>query len=79
MVKLDPALRPNIKDILKIDFVYERAVELIDKFKWEENENLKGIKELQKEIKQVHIHTNIVDELELKWLIDAKMLYEYCD
>ena len=79
MVKLDPARRPNIKDILKIDFVYERAVELIDKFKWEENENIKGIKELQKEIKQVHIHTNIVDETELKWLIDAKMLYEYCD
>ena len=44
MVKLDPARRPNIKDILKIDFVYERAVELIDKFKWEENENIKGIK-----------------------------------
>ena len=43
MLKKDPERRPNCEDILSLDFMYEKTLQLIDKCNWKENEAFKKL------------------------------------
>ena len=49
MLKKDPERRATLKDIITLDFVYEKIENLLDRFDWWKY--YEGIKELKKEVK----------------------------
>ena len=77
MLKKDPERRATCEDILSLDFMYEKTVQLIEKCNWKENETFKAILEdLKTKAKPCYLFLNILSEKNNKLLRDARKISE---
>ena len=75
MLKKDPDRRANIEDILTLDFMYEKTVQLIEKCNWKENETFKTIiEDLKNKIKPCYLFLDIISEKNYLLLKDARKI-----
>ena len=80
MLKKDPDRRPACEDILTLDFMYEKTVELIKKCNWTENETFKNILEdLKSKNRQCYLFVNLLSEKNNLLLKDARKISEVTD
>ena len=80
MLKKDPDRRPACEDILSLDFMYEKTVELIKKCNWTENETFKNILEdLKNKTRQCYLFVNLLSEKNNLLLKDARKISEVTD
>jgi serine/threonine protein kinase len=80
MLKKDPDRRPACEDILTLDFMYEKTVELIKKCNWTENETFKNILEdLKRKTRQCYLFVNLLSEKNNLLLKDARKISEVTD
>jgi serine/threonine protein kinase len=80
MLKKDPDRRPACEDILTLDFMYEKTVELIKKCNWTENETFKNILEdLKSKTRQCYLFVNLLSEKNNLLLKDARKISEVTD
>ena len=80
MLKKDPDRRPACEDILSLDFMYEKTVELIKKCNWTENETFKNILEdLKSKTRQCYLFVNLLSEKNNLLLKDARKISEVTD
>ena len=77
MLKKDPDRRPNCEDILTLDFMYEKTVQLIEKCNWKDNETFKEILEdLKKKTRPCYLFLDILSEKHNLLLKDARKIAE---
>ena len=76
MLKKDPERRATLKDIITLDFVYEKIENLLDRFDWWKY--YEGIKELKKEVKPCYLFMELLSEESFKYLSDASKIFIYC-
>ena len=76
MLKRDPARRATLKEIITLDFIYEKIENLLNKFNWWNY--YKGIKELKKEVKPCYLFMDLLSEESIKYLSDASKIFIYC-
>ena len=80
MLKKDPDRRPACEDILTLDFMYEKTVELIKKCNWTENETFKNIlADLKSKTRQCYLFVNLLSEKNNLLLKDARKISEVTD
>ena len=77
MLKKDPERRATCEDILSLDFMYEKTVQLIEKCNWKDNETFKKIiEELKTKAKPCYLFLNILSEENNLLLGDARRINE---
>jgi serine/threonine protein kinase len=77
MLKKDPERRPNCEDILSLDFMYEKTIQLIDKCNWKENETFKKLlDDLKNKVKPCYLFLDILSEKNNILLRDARKISE---
>jgi len=76
MIKKDPERRATLKDIITLDFIYEKIENLLNKFDWWKY--FEGIKELKKEVKPCYLFMDLLSEESLNYLSDASKIFIYC-
>ena len=76
MLKKDPERRATLKDIITLDFIYEKIDKLLSKFDWWKY--FEGIKELKDEIKPCYLFMELLSEESLKYLSDSSKIFIYC-
>ena len=76
MLKRDPQRRATLKEIITLDFIYEKIENLINKFDWWKY--FESIKELKKEVKPCYQFIELLSEESLKYLSDASKIFIYC-
>ena len=77
MLRKDPEIRPNCEDILTLDFMYEKTVQLIEKCNWKDNETFKEILEdLKKKARPCYLFLDILSEKNNLLLRDARKIAE---
>ena len=77
MLKKDPERRPNCEDILSLDFMYEKTIQLIDKCNWKENETfIKLLDDLKSKVKPCYLFLDILSEKDNLLLKDARKISE---
>ena len=75
MLKKDPERRANCEEILTLDFMYKKTVELIEKCNWKENETFKKILEdLKVKTKPCYLFMEILSEKDNLLLKDARKI-----
>ena len=75
MLKKDPERRANCEDILTLDFMYQKIIELIEKCNWKENETFKKILEdLKGKEKPCYLFMEILSEKDNLLLKDARKI-----
>jgi hypothetical protein len=80
MLKKDPDRRPNCEDILSIDFMYEKTLQLIEKCNWKDNETFKNIlEELKAKVRPCYLFIDILSEKNYLLLKDARKIAEVTD
>jgi serine/threonine protein kinase len=80
MLKKDPDRRPNCEDILSIDFMYEKTLQLIEKCNWKDNETFKNIlEELKAKVRPCYLFMDILSEKNYLLLKDARKIAEVTD
>ena len=77
MLKKDPERRPNCEDILSLDFMYEKTIQLIEKCNWKENETFKKLlDDLKSKVKPCYLFLDILPEKDNLLLRDARKISE---
>ena len=76
MLKKDPERRASLKDIITLDFIYEKIENLLNKFDWWKY--YEGIKELKNEVKPCYLFMDLLSEESYKYLSDASKIFIYC-
>ena len=77
MLKKDPERRPNCEDILSLDFMYEKTIQLIEKCNWKENETFKKLlDDLKNKVKPCYLFLDILSEKDNLLLRDARKISE---
>ena len=77
MLKKDPERRPNCEDILSLDFMYEKTIQLIEKCNWKENETFKKLlDDLKTKVKPCYLFLDILSEKDNLLLRDARKISE---
>ena len=80
MLIKDPHRRYDLMDLLKIDFVIDRLLELIKKFKWEDK--IPDVQEYYN-IEKIKIPCykllEVIDDEDVGLLVDATKMLEFCD
>ena len=76
MLKKDPERRATLKEIMTLDFVYEKIENLLNKFDWWKY--YEGLKELKKEVKPCYLFMDLLTEESLQYLSDASKIFIYC-
>ena len=76
MLKRDPERRATLKEIITLDFIYEKIENLINKFDWWKY--FEGIKELKSEVKPCYLFMELLSEESLNYLSDASKIFIYC-
>ena len=75
MLKKDPERRPYCEDILSLDFMYQKTIELIEKCNWKENKSFKEILEgLKGKVKPCYLFMEILSEKDNLLLKDARKI-----
>ena len=76
MIKKDPERRATLKEIITLDFIYEKIEEILNRYDWWKY--YEGIRELKKEVKPCYLFLNLLSEETLKYLSDASKIFIYC-
>ena len=77
MLKKDPDRRVTAEEILSIDFMYEKTVQLIEKCNWKENVTFKKLLEdLKKLVKPCYLFMEILSEKDNLLLRDVRKIAE---
>jgi serine/threonine protein kinase len=76
MLKKDPNRRATLKEIITLDFIYEKIEAILDKFNWWKY--YEGIKELKKSVKPCYLFMDLLSEESLKYMSDASKIFIYC-
>ena len=76
MLRRDPERRATLKEIITLDFIYEKIEKLITKFDWWKY--FEGIKALKSEVKPCYLFMELLSEESLKYLSDASKIFIYC-
>ena len=76
MLKKDPNRRATLKEIITLDFIYEKIEAILDKFNWWKY--YEGIKELKKDVKPCYLFMDLLSEESLKYMSDASKIFIYC-
>ena len=77
MLKKDPDRRVTAEEILSIDFMYEKTIQLIEKCNWKENETFKKLLEdLKKLVKPCYLFMDILSEKDNFLLRDVRKIAE---
>ena len=76
MLKKDPKRRATLKEIITIDFVYEKIEEILNKYDWWKY--YEGIKNLKNEIKPCYLFFELLSSESINYLSDASKIFAYC-
>ena len=76
MLKKDPKRRATLKEIITIDFVYEKIEEILNKYDWWKY--YEGIKNLKNEIKSCYLFFDLLSSESINYLSDASKIFAYC-
>ena len=76
MLKRDPERRASLKEIITLDFIYEKIENLLNRFDWWKY--YEGIKELKNNVKPCYLFMDLLSEETLQYLSDASKLFIYC-
>ena len=76
MLKKDPDRRATLKDIITIDFVYDKIEEILNKNDWWKY--YEGIKDLKKEVKPCYLFLDLLSSESINYLSDASKIFTYC-
>ena len=76
MLKKDPERRVTLKEIITLDFIYEKIEGILNKFDWWKY--FEGIKELKKEVYPCYSFMDLLSEESLRYLSDASKIFIYC-
>ena len=76
MLKKDPKRRATLKEIITIDFVYEKIEEILNKYDWWKY--YEGIKNLKNEIKPCYLFFDLLSSESINYLSDASKIFAYC-
>ena len=75
MLKKDPERRATCEDILTLDFMYQKTIQLIEKCNWKDNETFKIILEdLKTKAKPCYLFLEILSEKDNLLLRDARKI-----
>ena len=76
MLKKDPKRRATLREIITIDFVYEKIEEILNKYDWWKY--YEGIKNLKNEIKPCYLFFELLSSESINYLSDASKIFAYC-
>ena len=76
MLKKDPKRRATLREIITIDFVYEKIEEILNKYDWWKY--YEGIKNLKNEIKSCYLFFDLLSSESINYLSDASKIFAYC-
>ena len=76
MLKKDPERRANLREIITIDFVYEKIEEILNKYDWWKH--YEGIKQLKNQIKPCYLFFDLLSSESINYLSDASKIFAYC-
>ena len=76
MLKKDPKRRATLREIITIDFVYEKIEEILNKYDWWKY--YEGIKNLKNEIKPCYLFFDLLSSESINYLSDASKIFAYC-
>ena len=76
MLKKDPERRANLREIITIDFVYEKIEEILNKYDWWKY--YEGIKQLKNQIKPCYLFFDLLSSESINYLSDASKIFAYC-
>ena len=75
MLKKDPERRANLREIITIDFVYEKIEEILNKYDWWKH--YEGIKQLKNQIKPCYLFFDLLSSESINYLSDASKIFAY--
>ena len=76
MLKKDPERRATLKEIITIDFIYEKIEEILNKYDWWKY--YESIKELKKDVKPCYLFLELLTPESINYLSDASKIFTYC-
>ena len=76
MLKKDPKRRATLREIITIDFVYEKIEEILNKYDWWKY--YEGIKQLKNQIKPCYLFFDLLSSESINYLSDASKIFAYC-
>ena len=76
MLIKDPERRATLKEIMTIDFVYEKIETILNKYDWWKY--YEGIKDLKKDAKPCYLFLDLLSSESINYLSDASKIFTYC-
>ena len=76
MLKKDPERRATLKEIITLDFIYEKIEEILNKYDWWKF--FESIKELKKDVRPCYLFLDLLSDESLNYLSDASKIFIYC-
>ena len=77
MLIKEPKVRATLDEILHLDFMYEKTMEVITKFGWEDVDEFKGIKDFKDNLKPCYLFMKVLEDEDFNNLMDSGFLYCY--
>ena len=77
MLKKDPDRRANVEDILSLNFMFEKTLQLIEKYNWGNNASIqKIINDLKPKVKPCYLFMTLLSEKDILLLRDIRKISE---
>ena len=76
MLKKDPERRATLKDIITLDFVYQKIEDILNEYDWWKY--YESIKDLKNEIKPCYLFLELLTPETINYLSDASKIFTYC-
>ena len=76
MLKKDPERRATLKDIITLDFVYQKIEDILNENDWWKY--YESIKDLKNEIKPCYLFLELLTPETINYLSDASKIFTYC-
>ena len=76
MLKKDPERRATLKEIITLDFVYDKIEETLNKFDWWKY--YESLKDLKKDKKSCYLFLELLCPETINYLSDASKIFTYC-
>lgn len=77
MLKKDPKKRATLDEILRLDFMYTKTLEVLKKYGWENIKEFEGIKEYEKDLRPCFLFMKVLEDDDFNCLIDSGLLCCY--
>lgn len=77
MLKKDPNKRATLDEILHLDFMYAKTLEVLKKYGWENIKEFEDIKEYEKDLRPCFLFMKVLEDDDFNCLIDSGLLCCY--